>query len=180
MKNLSLLKNFVRFRNGLLVSFCILTSSAIVGCSGGYSNQSLYPADVESVCVQMFDNDSFRRGVEYELTDAIAKRIEALTPYKVISSSDRADTVISGRIKSVDTMVLSVERQTGRALEKEVRVTAVVKWENLKTGKYLLDNETVSAAATFSEWQNQSFEYASTLAANKLAQKIVEKMEIKW
>jgi hypothetical protein len=76
--------------------------------------------------------------------------------------------------------VLSAERQTGRALEKEVRITAVVRWENLKTGRYLLDNETVSTTATFSEWQAQSFEYAATLAANKLAEKIVEKMEIKW
>jgi hypothetical protein len=170
---------FIYPRNSLLVSFCILTGLTIFGCSG-YSNRSLFPADIQSVCVQMFDNDSFRRGVEYELTDALAKRIEALTPYKIISSSDRADTVLSGRIKAIDTTILSTERQTGRALEKEVRLTAVVKWENLKTGKYLLDDEIVTATATFSEWQNQSFEYASTLAANKLAQKIVEKMEIKW
>jgi hypothetical protein len=179
MNKISLFKNSVWLRNGSSAILCIFISLAAVGC-GGYGNQSLYPADVKSVCVQMFDNDSFRRGVEYELTDALAKRIEAQTPYKVISSSDKADTVISGRIKSVDTTVLSAERQTGRALEKEIRITAVVRWENLKTGKYLLDNETVSTTATFSEWQAQSFEYASTLAANKLAQKIVEKMEIKW
>jgi dTDP-glucose pyrophosphorylase len=179
MNKISLFKNSVWLRNGSFAMLCIFISLAAVGCSG-YSNQSLYPADVKSVCVQMFDNDSFSRGVEYELTDALAKRIEAQTPYKVISSRDKADTVISGRIKSVDTTVLSAERQTGRALEKEVRITAVVRWENLKTGKYLLDNETVSTTATFSEWQAQSFEYASTLAANKLAQKIVEKMEIKW
>jgi len=66
------------------------------GCTemSGYSNESLFPEDVGSVYVEMFDNQSFRRGVEYELTDALAKRIEAETPYKVISSRDRADTVI--------------------------------------------------------------------------------------
>jgi hypothetical protein len=179
MKKASALKNPVWLQNGLSATLFIFVSLTAIGC-GGYSNQSLFPQDVNNVCVLMFDNDSFRRGVEYELTDALAKRIEAVTPYKIISNQDKADTVISGRIKAADTTVLSVERQTGRALEKEVRLTVVVRWENLKTGKYLIDNETISTTATFSEWQNQSFEYASMLAANKLAQKIVEKMENKW
>ena len=169
--------------SGITLTALFLTSGIIAltisGC-GGYSNESLYPMDFQSVCVQMFENDSFRRGVEYELTDALAKRIEAITPYKVIGQADRADTVISGRIKAVDSSILSIEKQTGRALERQVILTAVVKWENRKTGTYLLDNETISSSATYSEWQNQSFEYASTLAANKLAEKIVEKMAKKW
>ena len=158
---------------------CILFSLALCGCSG-YSNESLYPKDIESVCLQMFENDSFRRGVEYELSDALAKRIEAQTPYKIISSRDRADTLISGKITNADSSVLTLDKETGRAIEKEVRLVALVKWQNLKTGELLLDNVPVSAAAGFSEWQNQSLDYAAGLAANKMAQRIVELMEKKW
>jgi hypothetical protein len=43
-----------------------------------------------------------------------------------------------------------------------------------------LDNVFVNASATYSEWQNQGFRYAYTLAANNLAQKIVESMEKQW
>ena len=152
------------------------------GCTemSGYSNESLFPEDVGSVYVEMFDNQSFRRGVEYELTDALAKRIEAETPYKVISSRARADTVISGQIVQVSESVLSSERQTGRALEKEVELRAVVDWKNLKTGELLIANRSVSASASYSEWQKQGFSYASTLAANNLARRIVELMEKKW
>jgi len=146
----------------------------------GYSNESLFPEDVGSVYVEMFDNRSFRRGVEYELTDALAKRIEAETPYKIISRRDHADTVISGQIVQVSESALTSERQTGRALEKEVQLRAVVNWKNLKTGELLIDNRSVSASATFSEWQNQGFRYASALAANNLAQRIVELMEKEW
>jgi len=128
----------------------------------------------------MFDNQSFRRGVEYELSDALAKRIEAETPYKIISSRDRADSIINGQIVSIDESVLSIEREVGRALEKEVQLTAVVSWKNLKTGELLIDNQSVSAQATFSEFQMQDFSYASALAANNLAQKIVELMQKKW
>jgi len=48
------------------MSFC--------GCAwmDGYSNESLFPRDVSTVCLKMFDNQSFRRGVEYELSDALA------------------------------------------------------------------------------------------------------------
>ncbi len=130
--------------------------------------------------MEMFDSRSFRRGVEYELSDALAKRIEAETPYKIISSRDRADTVISGQILSIGESWVSTEREVGRALEKEVEVRAVVNWKNLKTGELLIDNRSVSASASYSEWQNQSFRYASTLAANNLARRIVELMEKEW
>ena len=118
--------------------------------------------------------------MEYELTDALAKRIEAETPYKIISSRDRADSVISGQIVQVSHSVLSSERETGRALEKQVELRAVVNWKNLKTGELLIDNRSVSAKAPFSEWQNQSFNYASALAANNLAREIVELREKEW
>ena len=169
-------------------AFVIFFSSIVAslvgfyGCAkmSGYSNESLFPEEVGSVYVEMFDNRSFRRGVEYELTDALAKRIEAETPYKIISSRDRADSVISGQIVSADESRLSIERQTGRPLEKEVELRAVVNWKNLKTGELLIDNKSVSASASYSEWQELGFRYGSTLAANNLAQRIVELMEKEW
>jgi hypothetical protein len=161
------------------ILFEIVLCLGLGGCSG-YSNMSLYPQGVGTVYVEMFDNQSFRRGIEYDLTDALAKRIESQTPYKIVTSRDRADTVISGQIVQATESVLTTERQIGRALEKNVELRAVVSWKNLRTGELLIDNKTVSASAGFSEWQSQSFEYGSTLAANSLAQRIVELMEAGW
>jgi len=164
----------------VLFSFALVTFIfAFSGCAG-YSNESMFPQDVSSVCLEMFDNQTFRRGLEYELSDALAKRIEAQTPYKIISSRDRADTVISGLIVSIGESALSTERELGGVLEKEVQVEAVVNWKNLKTGELLIDNETVSAEAAYSPRQSQDFSYASALAANNLARKIVELMEKSW
>jgi hypothetical protein len=162
--------------------FGVLVSLIFCGCDGmsGYSDELLYPAEISSVYVEMFDSQSFRRGVEYELSDALAKRIEAATPYKVISDRDRADSVISGRISSIGMSTLTSERETGRSLEREVEIRAAVSWKNLKTGEMLLNDMPVSGAASYSEWQEQSFEYASSLAANNLARRIVELMERQW
>jgi len=169
-------------RKVAFIIFFGMTIASLAGFCGcaGYSNESLFPEKIGSVYVEMFDNRSFRRGVEYELTDALAKRIETETPYKIISSRDRADTVINGQIISVGESWLSTERQTGRPLEKEVELRAVVNWKNLKTGELLIDNQSVSASASYSEWQKQGFRYGSTLAANNLAQRIVELMEKEW
>jgi len=163
-------------------AFCLFICLCFCGCSGigGYSNESLFPQDVNTVCLEMFDNRTFRRGVEYELSDALAKRIEADTPYKIVSSTDRADTVMNGQIISITEAALSLERESGRVLEKELELRAVVNWKNLKTGELLIASRQVSASATYSPFQKQDFGYASSLAANNLARKIVELMEKKW
>ncbi len=156
--------------------------ASLCGCAGmgGYSNEPLFPRDVSTVCLKMFDNQSFRRGVEYDLSDALAKRIEAETPYKIVSDADLADTVISGQITSIDELALSTDRDIGSVLEKELEVQAVVTWKNLKTGDLLIDHLPVVASASYSEFQMQDFKYASSVAANNLARKIVELMERNW
>ena len=171
-----------RFFAGAAVLLCVAMCVAFCGCSGfeGYSNESMFAEDVQSVYVEMFDNESFRRGVEYKLTEAVSKRIEAETPYKIVSNRSRADTLISGYITSAGEATLVAERETGRSLEKDVDLSAVVSWKNLKTGELLIDGTQVSASASYSEWQNQSFDYASSVAVNKLAQQIVELMEKPW
>ena len=149
------------------------------GCSG-YSNKPLYSQDIKSVYVEMFDNATFHRDLEYDLTDAVAKSIEAETPYKIVSDKSRADTVLSGKITAIGSSALTIERETGRALENQAEVTAQFSWKNLKTGEYLLENSTASATASYSEFQQQGFDYASKTAANKLAERIVEQMQTKW
>jgi len=155
---------------------------SVAGCAGmgGYTNASLYPSGLSSVYVEMFENKSFWRDVEYDLSDALSKRIEAETPYKVVSDRDRADSVISGQIVRIDQSVLSIEREMGTALEKEVELRVVVNWKDLTTGELLIENRSVGASGSYSALQSQSFKYASRIAANNLAGRIVELMEREW
>ncbi len=161
---------------------CLLHSFLLGGCgvSTGYSNASLFPNDVNNVYLEMFDNRSFRRGIEFTLSDALAKRVEVATPYKIVSSRDRADSVMSGQIMAAGESILTIERDIGRALEKEVVLTAVVNWKNLKNGQLMINSRTVTAAASYSDFQGQDLTYASGVAANKLARSIVELMKNQW
>ena len=157
----------------------ILILTILSGCAG-YSNASLFPTDIDSVCVRTFGNRTFRRGVEYTLSDALVKRIESDTPYRISSDEDRTDSILTGQLIAIEESILTLERETGRPLEKEVVLTAVVNWKNLKTARLMMNNKTVTATADYSEFLSQDFTYASSVAANNLARKIVQLMENEW
>jgi hypothetical protein len=56
----------------------------------------------------------------------------------------------------------------------------VFRWKDLRTGQYLIEDKSISATASYSEFQQQGFEYGSKIAANKLAERIVEQMQMEW
>ncbi len=157
--------------------------AAVSGCVGGigeYTNGGLYPDDVVSVYVEMFDSSSLRRQHEVVLTDAICKRIESETPYKIISDRNRADTVLSGNLSSIASGVLATDRNTGGTLEREATANVIVSWMNLKTGELLVDSKTVSGTASYSSGLGQDFDYAARVAVNNAAVRVVELMEKPW
>jgi hypothetical protein len=162
------------------VSALFLLSGCGQGGFSGYSSTSLYPREISTVYVEMFDSQSFRRGHEYDLTDAICKRIETDSPYKIVSDRNVADSVLSGMIASIGNQNISTERNTGRIFENRAKVFVSVRWQNLKNNEIMIENETVDASAAYSSFVGQSFEYSSKVALNTVAEKIVELMQEKW
>lgn len=152
---------------------------SLTGCGGGYQNGWLYPQDVKTVYVKMFDTTGFRRGYEYELTDAICKMIESRTPYKIVSDVDKADSVLQGKM-GVGVAVLAGDPYTARALENESVVNVNVTWKDLNTGRLLVDNEIVYASSTYSRQMGQTVGYSIDRSVNEAAQKVVEQMQIPW
>jgi len=157
---------------------CAVSLLALGGCSG-YQNGWLYPQDVRTVYVEMFDSVSFRRGYEFELTDAVCKRIESQTPYKIVSDREKADTILSGEL-SIQNTVMSVDRYTGTPMEYETGVIVTVTWKDLRTGRLLVEDAKVTAAEDYSGLMGQTIDYSLSSAVNKAAVKVVELMEIPW
>jgi hypothetical protein len=166
-------------RSLLSFIFSFLFLLSLSGCAG-YTNESLYSNEIRTVYVEMFDNTTFYRDLEYTLTDAIAKRVEVDTPYKIVSNRNTADTILSGKITSMGSSALTLDRDTGRPLEHLAEVTAEFNWKNLKTGQYIVQDCSITSSWGYSHFQGQSFENASQVAANKLAERIVEQMQVGW
>jgi len=95
------------------------------GC--GYSTQGIFPEAYRTVAVPVFDNRTFYRGVELEMTEAVIKAIESRTPYKVVGASV-AETTLTGTIRDIDQDRLTRRRVGATPNQLEVRVTVDLVW----------------------------------------------------
>jgi hypothetical protein len=102
----------------------------------GYSTQPEYDECIRTVYVPIFQNRTMRRGLEFEVTRAVIREIEAKTPYKVVSNPDQADTELCGTIVSVTKNMLN-RNQLNEVREAEMVLGAEVVWKNLRTGESL-------------------------------------------
>jgi hypothetical protein len=157
------------------------------GCIGQYrfGNDTLYPADVRTVYVPMFESESFRRHLGERLTEAVCKQIETDTPFKVVNSPN-ADSVLSGRIVS-DTKRTIVENRFDDVRDSEYNMQVVVTWANRKGD--IIQQEVVpvtpplidiGARSDIVPEFGRSTASQQQAAIDKLARQIVGLMEAPW
>ena len=157
------------------------------GCAGyQIGNQSLYPPDIHTVYVPIFESKSFRRDLGERLTEAVAKEIELKTPFKVVSDPN-ADSVLTGRIIDEGKSVL-VPDLTGDPRELQVRMKVQVSWCDRK-GRMLRDVKSVPLPSEFTDVNatanvvpevGQSIASQQQEAICRLAEQIVGLMEKPW
>lgn len=147
----------------------------------GYSSASLYSPQYKSVAVPIFQNSTMVRGIEFMLTDAVIKEIEARTPYK-IRDEQFADTLITGTIKSIELQTISQSRSTG--LDNEVMLIAVIdfEWLNLRSGGRIVGRQHFSSSALFvpSQPSSEPIEIGQFAVVQQLSADIVDQMQSSW
>lgn len=174
-----------RLRLGLGLLGIVLAMSC---ASCGYYNVGApYSREVRSVYVPTFASDSFRRGLEFQLTEAVQQQIQTRTPFRLVSESE-ADTRLTGRLLSAQKTVLG---QTGFSDARELQLNLLVEvtWEDLRTGK-ILAKENVKLPAPdavqqtgqseFAPEVGQSLATAQQTAIDRVARNIVDMMESPW
>lgn len=158
--------------------------TALVGC--GYIVGGPYDPQIRSVHVPTFTSDEFRRGIEFQLTEAVQKEIKQRTPYRLVNGP-QADTVLRGHIVQIRKDVLG-ETAFDDPRELQYSIAVEVTWEDTRTGEVLaqrqigLDAQTVHliAHADFAPEVGQSLATATQQAVDRLAVQIVNLMEMPW
>lgn len=163
-----------------------LTLVAILhGCAAdpakGYSAASVFDREIATISVPIFENDTFYRDIEFQLTEVLIKEIERRTPYKV-TSAVRADSAFAGRIRAVELDRLSRSRRTGLAEEAVVSVTIDFEWRDLRTNQLLVERRSFSGHGLFvpSEPTGEPIELGRFAAVQQLATDIVGEMQAQW
>lgn len=160
---------------------CLAGLLLIAGC--GYTVGNGFNPDVKTVSVPIFENDTFRRGIEVQLTEAVQKEITKRTPYRLAKGLD-ADTRLTGRIVQSRKDVLG-ENKFDDPRELQLSLMIVTKWENLRTGEVLAQQEIplsptaipLTTQADFAPEVGQSLATGTQGAVDQLARRIVNMME---
>lgn len=157
----------------------LLVVAAATGC--GYRQGGLFSAEVRTVAVPIFQNQSFYRGLEFDLTEATIKQIELKTPYKVVGAQT-ADTVLQGTITGVNQALLSRGDDGGLPQELELRVRLDIEWLDARTGKPLRSREGLEVVGHYvpARRVGQPLEVASHAVAQRLADQVVTMMFEQW
>lgn len=155
--------------------------SVFIGfCGGcGYSSEGLYRGGVKTVYVEMFQSKEFRRGIEFQLTEAVRKEIDRRTPYRN-APKEKADTIITGEV--LEWREATMGRSFGIALPRETAGTLTIRyrWQDMRTGKLLADQPKLSTTVEYVRPTGETVYNARDDAAGRMARKVVDGMATSW
>lgn len=171
-----------------LAAIVVAALNAVTGCAPyRVGSDSLYPADVATVHVPIFESDSFRRNLGERLTEAVCKRIEAETNYKIVRSGV-ADSTLSGRI-IYDRKRVLVENRNDDVREVETSLYVQVTWTK-RDGTLIAQNAMIPVDPALTvdilglssvvPETGQSIATGHQKAIDRLAAQIVGMMEAPW
>lgn len=159
---------------------------AIVGllAAGGchfyqVGNQEMYCANVQTVYVEMFESDSFRKFLGQRLTEAVVKEIELNTPMRITERS-LAQSILRGRLIRDRKRVLT-ETINDDPRDIQVDFLLEVTWTD-PAGNPLMTRQVLrlDRAVDFIPEGGPSLTTAEQELINRLARQIVQQMEMPW
>jgi hypothetical protein len=162
-----------------------LTLAALLGC--GYTVGNSFQAPVRTVAVPVFQSESFRRGLEFQLTEAVHREIQNRTPFRLVRDEALADTRLLGRIVQAEKYALT-PTPFDDPRELELQLSVEVRWEDLRSGQLIAyqtipispDAIALISQASFAPETGQSRATAERTAVDNMARQIVDLMETPW
>lgn len=147
----------------------------------GYSFASTHAENIRTVHIPIFRNETFTRGVEVELADALVKEIQQTTPWRIVGE-DRADAVLSGAITDSRLRTLATNRVTGLSQEVAVTLTVDFDFRDTRSGQSVQSRRGFSAAEAFvpARAVGERLEVGEHATVQELAQAIVAQLRSNW
>lgn len=164
-----------------------LAVACVVAMSGcGYHMGAPFNAEIRSIYVPTFTSNVARRGLEFQLTEAVQTQIKNRTHFRLVKEP-MADTKLTGRIVRADKNLLG-QTQFSDPRELQLNLAVEIKWEDLRSGQILAEQRVPIATdivkqvsqGEFAPEVGQSLVTAEQKAIDQLARDIVDKMELPW
>jgi outer membrane lipopolysaccharide assembly protein LptE/RlpB len=160
-----------------------ITLTAISGC--GYTLGTPMVPGVRTVHVPVFKSESFRRNLDYLLTEAVQKEVRNRGGYR-LEDAETADTILRGRIVEIRKTPL-LENRFDDPRELQLMVGAEVTWIDRRSGQILQQQTfpvgpelTQASSVSFAPEVGHSLATAQQESATRLASRIVDLLEAPW
>ncbi|MBK9127037.1 MAG: hypothetical protein IPM13_04470 [Phycisphaerales bacterium] len=147
------------------------------GC--GYRAGGPYRTDVQTVYVDMFGSKEFRRDLEFQLTEAVKKRIGSDTPYR-LAPREKADTILTGEVLEVRQAAFAEDFRSRQPRDKQTTLAVRMQWRDLRSGKMLADVPVQLAAVDTLPPAGESDRFAENRVVDAMARQIVARMYEDW
>ncbi len=126
------------------IAFCLFLTAmlGLVGCEGGghfnvlgYTTKPPFDADIRSVYVAIAQNSTYRRDIEFDLTQAVIHELgmRAGAP-RVTSRREVADSELTLRIVAFRKGTISIN-ELGENRQAELALNIEAVWKDLRPGK---------------------------------------------
>lgn len=163
-------------RIALEIALVVLAAS-LTGC--GYRSDGLFRDGVRTVHVEIFASKEFRRGLEFQLTEAVQKRIGTDTPYR-LASKEKADTILRGEVLEVRQAAFAPDPASRQPRDIQLTLAVRLEWKDQRTGEILLDQPVLLQAVDYLPAPGESEPFAQQKAIDKMAARIVARMYDEW
>lgn len=162
-----------------LLGILALALAGQAGC--GYSLRAPYDTNVRTIYVPTFRSISFRRDVQFQLTELVQKEIEKRTPYKVVGRIADADTILEGTVNFADKNIM-VENPFNLPRQLTATMQVSVNWVHNPPLDYERNREPTLVADTvyFAPELGETSATAFYRTNQNLATQIVDMMEEPW
>ena len=160
-------------------SLALLAAMFLAGTGCGYSAKRPFPEKIQTIHVKMFQSREFRRDLEFELTEALVKRINMDSPYKV-APLRTADSVLTGEILEVRNRTIGDDFETQLPRETASSIIVAFRWKDLRNGKILVERERFLHTTTYIPPVGETFAKGMVRGLDRMAEAIVETLESPW
>jgi len=161
----------------------IVSVLALAGCRTDYTWKSQVPADLRTVAVPNFRNESDMTELGPVVTQQVLREFQREGTFK-ISNVDNAAVEVQGVIKDADSSFSAGSRKTGmRVRDYRYKVKAEVSVIDRKSGRVLVDNRVYVAETMFASSIDMptAKRNANGRVAEDLARQIVDDvLAVQW
>jgi hypothetical protein len=147
-------------------------------CGCGYSTRSLISRDISSIHIPIFENNTFRRGIEFDLTKAVKNEVMSKTNLR-IASKDYADTILHGSVEDFTESIITHGFRDS-VVEARMALLVEIKLIDRRTDRVLVHEKGISQTTEYIVRRGETLESAIEEGVVGLAETIVNLLAEKW